>query len=53
MGSVMRWPRFGPPLLPLRYLYAPGAFIAVDESREVSGLVCADPVTARGLPVTR
>ena len=37
------WRRFGPPSLLLRNLYALGAFIAVEEVREIFGLVGVDP----------
>ena len=41
--------RFGPPYLLLRNLYALGAFIAVEEIREILRLVGVDPDNDPGL----
>jgi len=43
------WRRFGPPCLLLRNLYARGAFIAVQEVREIFSLVGVDPDNHPGL----
>ncbi len=43
------WRRFGPPCLLLRNLYALTAFIAVQEIREIFGLVGVDPDNHPGL----